>query len=89
VTSGLLRSPETIFSVNWMVSISNKGTFAGVDVVVTVSAAGDMDTVIEGAELCAVASAAQASERMNDIDMVTRNARYQKDGDETKHDLYI
>jgi hypothetical protein len=69
-----------------MVSISNNGTFAGVVVVVTVSAAGDMD---EGAELCAVASVAQASEKRNDLDMVTRNARYQKGGDEAKHDLYI
>lgn len=68
-----------------MVSISNNGTFAGVDVVVIVSAAGDTDTVRD----CAVASAAQASERMNDLDMVTKNTRYQKDVDETKHDLYI
>ena len=72
-----------------MVSISNNGTFAGVDVVVTVSAAGDTDTVKEGAELCAVVSAAQANERKNDLDMVTKDARYQKDGDDTKHSLYI
>ena len=84
----MLRSSETTFSVNWMVSISNNGTFAGVDVVVTVSAAGDTDTVMEGAELCAVASAAQASERTNDRDMVMNGDRHQKDGDETKHDRY-
>ena len=72
-----------------MVSISNNGTFASVDVVVTVSAAGDTDTVIEGAKICALASAAQASERMNDLDMVTKGDRYQKNGDETKHDRYF
>ena len=68
-----------------MVSMSNNGTFAGVDVVVIVSAAGDIDTVLG----CAVASAAQASERMNDLDMITKDTWYHKDGDETKHDLYI
>ena len=64
-----------------MVSISNNGTFAGVDVMVIVSAAGDTDTVLD----CAVASAAQASERTNDLDIGTKDTRYQKDGD----DIYI
>ena len=60
---------------------------AGVDVDVTVSAAGATEAVNEGAELCAVARTAQARERMNDLDIFTRLAGYQKGGDRTKHDL--
>jgi hypothetical protein len=60
---------------------------AGVEVDVTVSAAGATEAVNEGTELCAVARTAQARERTNDLDIFTRLAEYQKGGDGMKHDL--
>lgn len=68
LTSGLFCRSETTLSVSCTVSVSNKGTLAGVASEATVSAAGATNVVKEGAaELCAVAMAAQAKERVNDL----------------------
>lgn len=64
--------------VSWTASFSNNGTFAGVEVLVIVSAAGAMDAVNEGAELCAVTSVAQAREKMNAFGIFTGSAEHQR-----------
>lgn len=57
-------------SVSWTVSRSKRGTLAGVEVAVTVSAAGATDVMMERLEPCTLARAAQAIARTNSFDML-------------------